>query len=124
MPSERDQFGQQGEKIAAGVLREAGMRILERRFRVQGGELDLIALDRDTIVFVEVKTQTGDDWLDPEERIDRNKRARMTRAARYYVSQKKLENAPCRFDAVAVIFDAAGKPNARHTRDAFLPQSW
>lgn len=124
MPSERDQFGQQGEKIAERVLRDAGMRILERRFRIQGGELDLIALDLDTLVFVEVKTQTGDQLLDPEDRITRGKQERMAFAARYYVVRKKLEGVPCRFDAVAVIFDSAGTPRTRHTREAFLPARW
>lgn len=107
--------------IAERVLREGGMRILERRYRVQAGEIDLIALDRDTIVFVEVKTQMGNELLDPEERINRDKQTRMARAARFYISQKRLEDAPCRFDAVAVIFDCTGIPQTRHTRDAFLP---
>ena len=100
------------------------MRILEIRYRVLTGEIDLIALDRDTLVFVEVKTQTSDELLDPEDRVNRQKRTRMTRAAKHYIKQKGLEDAPCRFDVVTVIFDAAGKSQTRHTRDAFLPERW
>ncbi len=124
MPTDRDQFGRQGEMLAEKLLRSVGMRILERRYRVRAGEIDLIAFDCGTLVFVEVKTQSSDELLDPEDRVNRQKRLRMTRAARHYVAHKNLTDAPCRFDVVTVIFDAAGTAQSRHTREAFLPERW
>lgn len=124
MPSERDVVGRDGEAIADKALRKLGMRILARRFRVTGGELDLICADGRTIVFVEVKTQSDRVLLDPEQRVTRPKRQRMIRAAKNFVMQKRLLDRPLRFDVVTVTLQAAGEPVVEHFPDAFLPDRW
>lgn len=100
------------------------MRVLARRYRVTGGELDLICADGRTIVFVEVKTQSNRDYLDPEQRLTRHKRQRMIRAARSFVAHKKLADRPLRFDVVTVTLQAEGDPQIEHFPDAFVPDRW
>lgn len=95
-------LGRSGEDRASQFLAQQGFRILERNFRVSAGEIDLIALDRDTIVFVEVKTRTSDAYGAPELAVDPRKQARMTKAALAYLAGRKLHQLPCRFDVVAI----------------------
>ncbi len=118
-----DDTGLRGERLAERHLRRLGMRILARRFRVRGGELDLVAEDAGTLVFVEVKT-TGSARHDPAERITRTKLDRLTRAARAYVRNARREDAACRFDAIIVLLNDAEAPTIRHVRDAFTPRHW
>ncbi|MDH4164174.1 MAG: YraN family protein [Nitrospirota bacterium] len=95
-------LGRSGEDSASRFLAGQGYRILERNFRIAAGEIDLIAMDRDTIVFVEVKTRTSDAYGAPELAVDTRKQARMTKAALAYLAARKLHQMPCRFDIVAI----------------------
>ena len=79
-----------------------GYRILERNFRTGGGEIDLIALHNDVIVFVEVKTRSSDAFGAPELAVTPRKQQRMVKAALVYIKKKKLHQVPCRFDVVAI----------------------
>src|SRR5262245_11424936 len=124
MGSERDVLGVEGEKLAEKSLRRLGMRILARRYRVTGGELDLICADGRTIVFVEVKSQSNRNYLDPEQRLTPRKRQRMIRAARNFVARKKLADRPLRFDVVTVTLQSEGDPHIEHFPDAFVPARW
>jgi putative endonuclease len=124
MGSERDALGLEGEKRAERVLRRLGMRVIARRYRVTAGELDLVCADGRTIVFVEVKTQSDRDYVDPEQRLTRTKRQRMIRAARSFVAKKRLAERPCRFDVVTVTLQTAGEPCVEHFPDAFVPDRW
>ncbi len=98
----RKLLGRSGEDSAARYLTRQGYRILERNFRTSSGEIDLIALDRDTIVFVEVKTRTTDTYGAPELAVDPRKQTRMTKAALAFLKSRKLHQAACRFDVVAI----------------------
>ena len=98
----RKLLGRIGEDSASRYLTQQGYRILERNFRITAGEIDLIALDRDTIVFVEVKTRTSDAYGAPELAVDARKQARMTKAALAYLKARKLHQMACRFDVVAI----------------------
>lgn len=95
-------LGRDGEDRAARYLRSLDFRILERNYSTRQGEIDLIALDRDTIVFVEVKTRTSDAFGAPEQAVDLRKQSRMVKAALVYLKQKKLHQVACRFDVVAI----------------------
>lgn len=95
-------LGRSGEDRASRFLAEQGFRILERNYRISAGEIDLIALDRDTIVFVEVKTRTSDAYGAPELAVDHRKQTRMTKAALAYLKSRNLHQMPCRFDVVAI----------------------
>jgi putative endonuclease len=95
-------LGKTGEDRAARFLSQRGYRILDRNYRTKQGEIDLIALDRGELVFVEVKTRTSDAFGAPELAVNPRKQQRMVRAALSYLKYKKLHQMPCRFDVVAI----------------------
>ena len=95
-------LGRAGEDLAAKHLAGRGYAILERNYSAPYGEIDLIALDGGTVVFVEVKTRTTDAYGAPEVAVDRRKQERMVKAALGYLKLKKLHQMPCRFDVVAI----------------------
>lgn len=96
--------GRAGEDLAAAYLAEKGFRIAERNFRCTGGEIDLVCQDRDTLVFVEVKTRSGAVRGEPGEAVGPAKKSRLVRAASLYLSRRRAWGRPCRFDLVAVLF--------------------
>ncbi len=95
-------LGKEGEDRAARFLAGRGYTILERNYRTQNGEIDLIALHRGDVVFVEVKTRTSDAFGAPELAVNPQKQRRMIKAALGYIKYKKLYQMPCRFDVVAI----------------------
>ena len=113
-------LGALGEKAAARHLQRLGYRVVAR---CPVGELDLIAVDGGSIVFVEVKTRRSADAADPEVNVTSAKRRQLTRAARYYLMHKSAQDHPARFDVVAVVLPDSGKPSIEHFVDAFAPVS-
>jgi putative endonuclease len=105
----RKLLGRSGEDRAARHLAGLGYRVLERNYRTPQGEIDLIALDGDTVVFVEVKTRTSDSFGAPELAVNPTKQQRMVKAALGYLKQKKLHQMACRFDVVAISGREAGQ---------------
>ncbi len=117
--------GQAGEAAAARFLERRGLVILARNLRSRLGELDLLARDGATLVFVEVKARCGPSGDPPEAAVDARKRARVSRIARGYLARRRLGERPCRFDVVGVTFDEAGGVTAvRHVRHAFDVEGW
>ena len=112
-------LGARGERIAARTLKRGGYRILARNFTCPAGELDLIALDGDTVVFVEVKTRTSDQSADPEANVHYHKKRQLARTAKYYLAMTGAADRPCRFDVVAVVLAPRHKPVIEHFIDAF-----
>jgi putative endonuclease len=96
-------LGQRGEEIAARHLRRCGYRVLERNFSVAGAEIDLIAIDHETYVFVEVKARSSTVFGLPAEAVDARKAARIRRAATLYLRRNHAEESPVRFDIVAIV---------------------
>jgi len=115
-------LGAAGERAAAKFLRQAGLRIIGKNFRTPIGEIDLIALDVDTIVFVEVKTLRSDEAADPENRVDRRKQDKLFRVAHDWLTRHRYPDRSYRFDAVSVVMPEKGKPEIRHIVDAFVPR--
>ena len=113
----RKLLGRTGEDRAADHLAGRGFRILERNYSAPYGEIDLIALDGDTVVFVEVKTRTTDAYGAPELAVDRRKQERMVKAALGYLKRRNLHQMPCRFDVVAISGMDGG--TVQHIRHAF-----
>jgi putative endonuclease len=113
-------LGREAEALAAGLLRRAGMTIVGANLRTRGGELDLVAWEGDTLVFVEVKGRGGASHGLPQEAVDGRKRARLTTAAQGYLQRMPPPMPICRFDVVAVDFSGAS-PRLTHLRDAFRP---
>jgi putative endonuclease len=113
-----DVLGRRGENVAAKFLRNLGYKILIRNFSCELGEIDIIARDGKTIVFVEVKTRVDDD-PQPEDQVNNVKRHQVTKAAKYYLSRYGVPQPPARFDVVAIVWPTGREPRIRHTIDAF-----
>jgi len=114
----RKRTGCEGEEEARHFLEAKGYRTVARNFRHNAGEIDLIARDGDTLVFIEVKTKRHQGFGDPESWIGRRKQDRIARVAMGYLHANRLENQDCRFDVVTV--DLTGKtPVVEHIADAF-----
>ena len=113
-------LGQRGEAAAARFLRRHGYRIVAHSDRSALGEIDLIAIDDRTIVFVEVKTRQGQMAGHPAEAVDAAKQARLTRLALAYLKRHRLLEHPARFDVVAITWPAGSRrPTIEHYRNAF-----
>jgi putative endonuclease len=100
-------LGRRGERAAERYLKRNGYRIVARNFRAAGAEIDLVAMDGETLVFVEVKTRRSRAAGAPEEAVDERKQMRMRRAAEAFSVRYRVGEKDLRFDIVAV--DAAGK---------------
>lgn len=111
-------LGRRGEDIAERYLRKKGYRLLQRNYRCPIGEVDLIALDRRVIVFVEVKTRTDDSFGSPLESVHSLKQRRMIRAALFFLHQHRLHERAARFDVVGISF-VGEKPVVEHVQNAF-----
>ena len=108
--------GKAGEELAAAFLAEKGLRIVERNFSCTSGEIDLICEDAGTIVFVEVKTRSGDVRGEPGEAIGPAKKKRLIKAGTLYLSRHRAWSRPCRFDLVSVLF-LLGETVVEHWED-------
>lgn len=94
-------IGNRGEDLATKYLKEKGFKILTRNFKTPLGEIDIIAEDSETLVFIEVKTRTDDSFGLPFEAVDSKKRERMRRIALLYLKNYGKER-PVRFDVISV----------------------
>jgi len=101
-------IGQEGENVAAEHLKSKGYEILERNFRCPLGEIDIVAKDKDDIVFVEVKTKSGNLLGTPEEMVNKRKQKKLIKLGQFYLQEKELNDCPWRIDVVAIIKDAYG----------------
>jgi putative endonuclease len=110
--------GQAGEDLACAYLQRKGLQIVERNFRCRGGEIDVIARDGATLVFVEVKERRGASHGAAIEAVTPAKRARVVRAARLYAAQRGCSESALRFDVVAIDGGPEG-PLVRHEAGAF-----
>ena len=120
----KDALGRRGEALAARLLRRRGMRILERNLVSGRYEIDIVAGDGETLVFVEVKTRRSDAFAPPERAVNAAKQRHIRAAAQGYVRRWRLARGaapiPIRFDVVAIEWPSDGrKPVARHIRNAF-----
>ncbi len=96
--------GRAGEELAAAFLAEKGFRVMERNFRCSGGEIDLVCDDAGTLVFVEVKTRSGDVRGEPGEAVGAAKKKRLIKAAALYLCHHRAWSRPSRFDLVGILF--------------------
>jgi putative endonuclease len=111
-------LGRRGERAAEKYLRRIGYRIVARNFRAAGAEIDIVAMDGETLVFVEVKTRQSFAAGAPEEAVDLRKQTRMRRAAEAFARRYRADDYDMRFDIVAI--DASGgRLEIELLRDAF-----
>ena len=108
--------GKQAERWAAGFLQQQGLKLVAQNFRSHFGEIDLIMQDADTLVFVEVRQRSSDDFGGAAASIDRHKQLRLIRTAKYYLARLG-RTPPCRFDVM--LMDDEHGCNAEWIKNAF-----
>ena len=118
MTQARQSMGRMGENLACRELERRGYVILARRYRRSGGEIDIVARDGGTMVFVEVKARDGRDFGDGAEAVTVRKRRRIVQAATDYVMRNIGHECACRFDVVAIDL-AAGEAKVEVIPNAF-----
>lgn len=111
-------LGIKGEDLAVKFLKGEGYRIITRNYKTSIGEIDIIAQDGNTIVFVEVKTRADEFFGQPFEAVNKRKRQKLKNLALLY--QKKQEKEfPVRFDVLSILYRNNGKREIEHIKDAF-----
>lgn len=115
-------LGRRGEALAARYAKGRGMRIVARGKRLRPGELDLVAVDGEIIVFIEVKTRTSTEAGHPADAVDANKQRRLTHLALAFLKGHGLLEYRARFDVVAITWpEGRGKPLVEYYENAFEP---
>lgn len=118
MKNAKIKLGGQGEEIAAVYLQNRGYKILQRNFRSRYGEIDIICVHGQAIVFVEVKTRTSSQFGSPEESVTRTKQQHIHQAAFSFLEGYPHHFKEIRFDVIG-IFMEDGKPQINHITAAF-----
>ena len=114
----RRETGRRGEDVAAAFVAGLGWRVVVRNFRCRAGEIDVVAMDGDTVVFVEVRARAGRGFGTPLESVDRRKQAQVGRVARHFLSARGWHERAARFDVVGIRLDV-DPPAVEHVRGAF-----
>lgn len=117
--AQHNELGKQGEAIAKEFLLQKGYKILEKNWRYRRAEIDLIAKEGETLIFVEVKTRSTNFFGEPEDAVTAKKEAMMTEAAIAYMHQTDHEWA-VRFDILAIIITSPDQYKVQHIEDAFF----
>lgn len=112
-------FGAFGESLAVEYLSEKGYKVLERNFSCRIGEVDIIAMQEDTVAFIEVKTRSSERFGLPSEAVSLTKQNRIVKTALYYMQRNKLLDYMCRFDVIEVIVDPENQSRINLIKDAF-----
>ncbi|MDP8238284.1 MAG: YraN family protein [Candidatus Hatepunaea meridiana] len=112
-------LGSDAELAAAAYLKQKGLRILEKNYRIRQGEIDIIAQDKDQLVFVEVKSSSNSNGWYPGERIDSRKRKHIQITASQYISEHEIPAGGIRFDAILMTTTVYKEWKIEHIVDAF-----
>jgi putative endonuclease len=123
MADDRKLLGAEGERAAEKYLRQQRYTILERNYRSPLGEIDLIALDGETVVFIEVKTRRGAGHGTPLEAVDARKQRQVGRVAQSFLLRHRLQDRAARFDVVGVWRDGP-RIVCELVRNAFELPAW
>lgn len=115
----RQQFGRDSEKLAQRFLKKQGHKIIETNFRSHWGEIDIISLHCDVLVFTEVRSKSNTRYGTPEDTVDRKKQEKIRKTATYYLHSKHIHDRFCRFDVITVVCEDHCQPRLTHFEDAF-----
>lgn len=113
-------LGRKGESLAKTLLQDSGYEILDENWTHGKAEVDLIAYINKTIIFVEVKTRTGNGFGEPEDFVDARKQKLLVEAADEYIYLMDHEG-EVRFDIISILFDKQANYKIKHIEDAFWP---
>jgi len=108
--ADRQRVGSIGERAATRFLKKHGFRILQRNYRCPLGEIDIVAAEKDVLVFVEVKTRRSHEYGEPLESVPAAKQRQIRRTAQHYVSRHGLDDLDARFDIVGITLGDDGRP--------------
>ena len=106
---EKKDLGKKGEEKALRFLKKKGYRIIETNYVCRMGEMDLIAKEKDTLVFIEVKTRTSTMFGPPQLAVNSWKQRQLSKVALNFLKEKKLEDVKARFDVVAILLGQKGE---------------
>jgi putative endonuclease len=112
-------LGRSGEDAAVAYLKRKKFSVVERGFRFHRGEIDIIAYEGDTLVFIEVKTRRDKIFGLPEESVTPAKQTQLRRVAEAYLTVNNLSQVACRFDILSVSYDEKEGYKIRHLENAF-----
>lgn len=113
-------LGIKGEELAQEVLKKLGYKFIIRNFTCSMGEIDLIAWDKRTLVFIEVRSRKETKFGMPSETVNYNKQKKIRKVAQYFLVTNKLQDVYCRFDVVGIVWGQEGeKPKIEVLKDAF-----
>jgi putative endonuclease len=111
-------LGKSGEEAAVNLLKEKGYKIIARNYKSKLGEIDIVAKDRDTLCFIEVKTRQNDSFGIPLESVAFRKQRQISKAALLFLKEKNLFQKKARFDVVSII-NTQEKPRIELIKNAF-----
>lgn len=112
-------LGKAGEEVALKYLKRKKFKIIKKGFRLYKGEIDVIAYDRKTLVFIEVKTRRNRSFGLPEESVTTAKQRQIKKIAQGFMAFNNLENVECRFDVISLILKKNDGYSIHHFKDAF-----
>ncbi len=112
-------LGISGEEVALSYLRSKKYKIVEKGFRLFRGEIDIIAYDKKTLVFIEVKTRTRSDFGLPEESVTPSKQKQIRKIAQGYLDLNKIRDVECRFDVISLTKTDKQRYSLRQIKNAF-----
>ncbi|MEI9479495.1 MAG: YraN family protein [Deltaproteobacteria bacterium] len=116
--TQKKELGKKGEEMALRFLKKNGYRIFARNYVCKMGEVDIIAKEKDTLVFIEVKTRTSTAFGPPQLAVNSAKQMQLSKVALYFLKEKCLEDVIARFDVVAILLGPRGA-EIELIRDAF-----
>ena len=111
------ELGRIGENIIADYITKLGYKVVERNFACNQGEIDIIAKDKEELVFIEVKTRTDISYGEASEAVTNTKKRHVINSIKYYIYTQKLENQPIRID-VAEVYINKGKVKVNYIKQA------
>lgn len=111
--------GNYGEDLACGFLEDLGYKIIERNYFYNHGEIDIVALDGNELVFVEVKYRKSLEYGPPEVSISVTKQRLIKRTAEAYLYEREIRDQACRIDFIAILHNKDEKPVINHFKNAF-----
>lgn len=114
------ELGNEGEELSSNYLQELGYQIVERNYRCKLGELDIIAIDGEYLVFVEVKTRAyKKQQVSPLLSVTPTKMKKVTQLALYYMAKKKAQQKQPRFDVIGIVLGGSEGVQIEHIQNAF-----
>ena len=116
--TQKKELGKKGEDLALRYLKKNGYRVYERNYVCKMGEVDIIAKEKDTLAFIEVKTRTSTAFGPPQLAVNAAKQMQLSKAALYFLKEKGLGDIKARFDVVAIVLGPRG-PEIELIKDAF-----